>query len=141
MTQEVEQVPALRGFIERIERLNERDAEVKEDKRRVFAEAKSAGYDAAVMRRVIAIRAGKGETDEFADLVKLYLADLEKGEKAESDPASSRATRAKAPPPPENDGTDLRPRFMVEQGSDADVPNFIKEGRRRAPPPPGAEAA
>lgn len=48
--------PRLKAFIERIERLNEEKAELSADITEVFKEAKSAGYDAKVMREVIKLR-------------------------------------------------------------------------------------
>jgi uncharacterized protein (UPF0335 family) len=46
----------LRSFIERIERLEEEKRALGEDIKEVFSEAKSAGFDAKVMRQVIRIR-------------------------------------------------------------------------------------
>lgn len=70
----------LKSFVERIERLNEEEATIKEDKREIFKEAKAAGFDPKVMRRVIAIRAGDAaEQEEFETQVDLYLAALGHG--------------------------------------------------------------
>ncbi len=46
----------LRLFIERIERLEEEEKGVKEDKRDVYSEAKSQGYDQKIMREVVRLR-------------------------------------------------------------------------------------
>ncbi len=65
----------LRSFIERIERLEEEKAGLAADVREVYAEAKSQGYDAKVMREVIRLRkldaADRRERDE---LLETYMA-------------------------------------------------------------------
>ncbi len=46
----------LRLFIERIERLEEEEKGLKDDKRDVYSEAKSQGYDTSIVREVIRLR-------------------------------------------------------------------------------------
>ncbi|PWV97237.1 uncharacterized protein (UPF0335 family) [Hoeflea marina] len=46
----------LRSFVERIERLEEEKKTISDDIKDVYGEAKSTGYDAKVLRKVIAIR-------------------------------------------------------------------------------------
>jgi uncharacterized protein (UPF0335 family) len=46
----------LRMFIERIERLEEEKKGIGEDIREVYGEAKSNGYDAKTMRKIVALR-------------------------------------------------------------------------------------
>jgi uncharacterized protein (UPF0335 family) len=46
----------LKSFIERIERLEGEKAELAEDIREVYAEAKSEGFDTKIMRQVIRLR-------------------------------------------------------------------------------------
>lgn len=46
----------LRAFIERIERLEEDKANVAEDIRQVYGEAKAFGYDPKIMRQVVRLR-------------------------------------------------------------------------------------
>lgn len=46
----------LRLFIERIERLEEEEKGIKDDKRDVYLEAKSQGYDPKIMRQIIRLR-------------------------------------------------------------------------------------
>ena len=46
----------LRLFIERVERLEEEETGIKDDKREVFSEAKSQGYDTRQMKKIIAMR-------------------------------------------------------------------------------------
>lgn len=49
-------VDRLRSLIERIERLEEECSTIRSDIRDIFAEAKSAGFDAKIMRKVIKLR-------------------------------------------------------------------------------------
>ncbi len=63
----------LRGFIERIERLEEEKRSVADDIKSVYAEAKARGYDSKVMRRVVADRRmDRREREEMEALVDLY---------------------------------------------------------------------
>lgn len=55
----------LRQFIERIERLAAEKADIADQSKEVFAEAKGRGYDTAVMRKVIARR--KRDRDDLAE--------------------------------------------------------------------------
>lgn len=64
----------LRSYIERIERLTEEVAALKEDIKEVFAEAKGNGFDTKIMRQVIRIRKmDKDEMDEQETLLDIYL--------------------------------------------------------------------
>ena len=67
----------LKSFIERIERLEEEKAELGDQIRDVFAEAKGSGFDIKIIRQVLKIR--KMETQERLEqeeLFDLYLAAL-----------------------------------------------------------------
>ena len=55
----------LRQLIERIERLEAEKADIAEQVKEVYAEAKGRGYDTKVMRKVIALR--KREADDIAE--------------------------------------------------------------------------
>ena len=46
----------LRGFVDRLERLEEQKAVINEDSKEVLKEAKDKGYDGKTLRRIIAIR-------------------------------------------------------------------------------------
>lgn len=46
----------LKAFVGRVERLEEEQAALASDKREVYAEAKSAGFDVAVIRKIVALR-------------------------------------------------------------------------------------
>jgi len=63
----------LRLFIERIERLEEEKKDMADDIRDVYAEAKSQGYDAKTMRRIVALRKmEKHQRDEAQALLETY---------------------------------------------------------------------
>ena len=56
------------SFIERIERLEEEKANLMNDIKEVYGEAKSAGYDAKIIRQVVRLRkmdASEREENEF----------------------------------------------------------------------------
>ena len=46
----------IRSFVERIENLNIEKNEISEQKKDVFAEAKSRGYDTRILRKVVSMR-------------------------------------------------------------------------------------
>jgi uncharacterized protein (UPF0335 family) len=63
----------LRQFIERIERLIEEKKALQEDIKQVFLEAKSTGFDAAIMKEVIKLRAkDKADLEEEEYLLDTY---------------------------------------------------------------------
>ena len=67
----------LRAFIERIESVEGEIAALSEDRKEIYAEAKSGGYDPKIIRKVIAIR--KQDADKRAEeeaLLERYLAAL-----------------------------------------------------------------
>jgi uncharacterized protein (UPF0335 family) len=64
----------LRQYIERIERLEEEKRGIMDDIKDVFAEAKSNGFDAKIMRKVISLRKkDASERDEEEAILALYL--------------------------------------------------------------------
>ena len=64
----------LKSFIERIENLEEEKAEVAENIKEVYSEAKGRGFDTKVLRAVIARRKKDAETvAEFETILQLYL--------------------------------------------------------------------
>jgi uncharacterized protein (UPF0335 family) len=63
----------LRSIIERIERLEEEKRALSADIKDVYAEAKSAGFDAAVVRAIVRIRRQEpAEVEEQETLLDLY---------------------------------------------------------------------
>lgn len=65
----------LKAFIERVERLEEEKAAIAEDVREVYSEAKGAGYDVKIMRRVVKLRKMDTEKRREEDtILELYKA-------------------------------------------------------------------
>lgn len=70
----------LRAFVERIERLEEEKAALTGDIRDVYAEAKSSGFDAKVLRQVVRLRKlDRHDYQEQEALLDLYKAALGMG--------------------------------------------------------------
>jgi uncharacterized protein (UPF0335 family) len=64
----------LRSFVQRIERLEEDNAQIGHDVRKVYAEAKGEGYDVKVLRRIITLRRKDPQKRREEDeLLELYL--------------------------------------------------------------------
>ena len=64
----------LKSLIQRIEKLEEEKANIANDIKEVFSEAKSAGYDVKILRQVIRIRKmDKADRDEMDEVLELYL--------------------------------------------------------------------
>mgnify|MGYP000116558957 FL=1 len=67
----------LRSIVERVERLAEERQTIADDIADVYREAKGAGFDVKVIKRVIALRRqGKAEREEFDAILDVYLAAL-----------------------------------------------------------------
>jgi len=67
----------LRTIIERLERLEEDKQAVMTDMKEVFAEAKGEGYDVAILKKVLKIRASdKAKLQEADAILDLYLSAL-----------------------------------------------------------------
>lgn len=67
----------LRLLIERVERLEEERKGIGDDIRDVYAEAKSVGYDAKIMRRVVRLRKMKPDDRREAEaILETYLSAL-----------------------------------------------------------------
>jgi uncharacterized protein (UPF0335 family) len=63
----------LSQFIDRIERLEEERAELSQDVRDIYLEAKGNGFDPKIMRQIIALRKkDRREAEEEASLLQLY---------------------------------------------------------------------
>lgn len=64
----------LRAFVERIERLDEEGKAINDDKRDVYGEAKSMGFDTKILKRVIQLRRKDPQERMEEDLVlETYL--------------------------------------------------------------------
>lgn len=64
----------LRAIVERIERLEEEKKEVSEQIKEVYGEAKGNGFDAATLRKIVALRKKKPEErSEQEAMLELYM--------------------------------------------------------------------
>ena len=64
----------LKSIIERIERLEQEKAEIAEQVKEVFAEAKGNGFDVKILRKVVRLRKqDKAKRQEEEALIDLYL--------------------------------------------------------------------
>lgn len=64
----------LLSFFDRIERLEEEKAALSEDIKEVFAEAKSAGFEIKIMRRIMKLRKmDYDKRQEEDELIRLYM--------------------------------------------------------------------
>ena len=67
----------LRQFIERVEALNVEKAEIADQIKEVYAEAKGRGYDTVVLRHIVARHKKKPDSiAEFEAVLELYLSAL-----------------------------------------------------------------
>jgi uncharacterized protein (UPF0335 family) len=67
----------LQTIVERIERLEEDKAAIAEDIKGIYAEAKSHGFDAKILRKVIALRKkAASERDSEQTMIDLYMSAL-----------------------------------------------------------------
>ncbi len=68
----------IRSFIERIENLDSELAELNEQKKEVFSEAKAEGFDVKILKEIIKLRKqDKEERDERESLLDLYMRAME----------------------------------------------------------------
>jgi uncharacterized protein (UPF0335 family) len=73
----------LRGIVERIERLEEEKAQVAEQIKEVYAEAKGNGFDPKILRKVVAMRRlTPDERAEVEAIMDLYLQAIDGGTEA-----------------------------------------------------------
>ena len=71
----------LRGFIERIERLDEEKKGIADDIKEIYAQAKAVGFDTKIMRKVISVRKmDRAERQEQETLLDVYLHAIEGGD-------------------------------------------------------------
>lgn len=65
----------IKSLVSRIEKLEEERANIGSDIREIYSEAKSAGYDVKILRRVVRLRKmDKADRDEEQELLDLYMA-------------------------------------------------------------------
>lgn len=64
----------LKSIIERIERLEEGLKEINDDKKEVYGEAKSNGFDVAIIKKIVALRRKPAaERAEEDAILEMYL--------------------------------------------------------------------
>ncbi len=70
----------LRAYVERIERLQEEQDSTNQDKKEIYTEAKSAGFDKKTLKKVVARRrqesSDRDEQDALLDLYEAAIATL-----------------------------------------------------------------
>ena len=63
----------LRAFIERVERLEEEKQALTDDIKEIYSEAKSAGFDTKIMRKVVARRKmDEADRNTLDEMIELY---------------------------------------------------------------------
>lgn len=71
-------------FVERIERLTEEKTAIQDDIGEIYAEAKTTGFDTAIVRKVIAARKkSEAEREEAETIFDLYMSALRNHSAAE----------------------------------------------------------
>jgi uncharacterized protein (UPF0335 family) len=71
----------IRAFVERIENLDGELAELNEQKKEVFSEAKAEGFDVKILKEIVKLRKqDKEERDEREGLLDLYMRAMEQSE-------------------------------------------------------------
>ena len=64
----------IRSFVERVENIDSELAELSEQKKEVFAEAKGEGFDVKILKEIIKLRKqDEDERDERESLLDLYM--------------------------------------------------------------------
>jgi uncharacterized protein (UPF0335 family) len=67
----------LLAYVERIERVNESITDLNTDKKEIYGEAKANGWDAKILKKVVAIRAqDRDKRQEEEAILDLYLSAL-----------------------------------------------------------------
>jgi uncharacterized protein (UPF0335 family) len=78
----------VRSFVERVEHLEQEIAEISEQKKEVFAEAKGEGFDVKILKEIIKLRKlDKEERDEHETLLDVYLRAMESAPASVADAA------------------------------------------------------
>ena len=68
----------IRSFVERIENIDSELAELNEQKKEVFAEAKGEGFDVKILKEIVKLRKqDQEERDERESLLDLYMRAME----------------------------------------------------------------
>ena len=68
----------IRSFVERVENIDGELAELNEQKKEVFAEAKGEGFDVKILKEIIKLsKQDQDERDEHESLLDLYMRAME----------------------------------------------------------------
>ena len=68
----------IRSFVERVENIDSELAELSEQKKEVFSEAKAEGFDVKILKEIIKLRKqDQEERDEREGLLDLYMRAME----------------------------------------------------------------
>ena len=68
----------IRSFVERVENIDGELAELNEQKKEVFAEAKGEGFDVKILKEIIKLRKqDQDERDDHESLLDLYMRAME----------------------------------------------------------------
>jgi uncharacterized protein (UPF0335 family) len=71
----------VRSFVERVEHIEAELAELNEQKKEVFAEAKGEGFDVKVLKEIVKLRKqDKDERDEHETLLDVYMRAMDSAE-------------------------------------------------------------
>src|SRR3712207_6359384 len=71
----------VRSYVERVEQLEREIAELTEQKKEVFAEAKGEGFDVKILKEIVKLRRqDQEERDEHETLLDVYMRAMEQAE-------------------------------------------------------------
>jgi uncharacterized protein (UPF0335 family) len=75
----------IRSFVERVEQLDTEIAELNEDKKLVFSEAKGEGFDVKILKEIIKLRKqDQDERDEHETLLDTYMRAMDESKGTEA---------------------------------------------------------
>jgi uncharacterized protein (UPF0335 family) len=73
----------VRSFVERVEQIESEIAELNEQKKEIFSEAKGEGYDVKILKEIIKLRKqDQEERDEHETLLDVYMRAMESAPEA-----------------------------------------------------------
>jgi uncharacterized protein (UPF0335 family) len=82
----------IRSFVERVENIDGELAELNEQKKEVFAEAKGEGFDVKILKEIIKLRKqDQDERDEHESLLDLYMRAMDSASSASEEKVAKAA--------------------------------------------------
>ena len=82
----------IRSFVERVENIDGELAELNEQKKEVFAEAKGEGFDVKILKEIIKLRKqDQDERDERESLLDLYMRAMDSASSASEEKVAKAA--------------------------------------------------